>query len=279
MSLMMESSFIPQKGIKRQPGRPIPPWLAAIVEHIELLQPRILTLQDIEFYLGELGRKDDPAIVARELQRHGWLLPLRTRGRWEFAPGARAGAIPSGDPFIELRATLQRRHLPIALAYDSAAWLQGLSARQPMKQVLATYPSQRKLPPALNHFRVTRTWSVLEPEQKSDLPVWRVPTLLAKMAIIPHHYRDWPNVMEWLEEAFKSADLADLERELHGAPDPARIRLAYLADRVNFKDVAQELIAKARPSGLVYLGRNRTRSHFVREYNLVDSLLIPSVKT
>ncbi|HVA29144.1 MAG TPA: type IV toxin-antitoxin system AbiEi family antitoxin [Candidatus Baltobacteraceae bacterium] len=223
--------------------------------------------------------KDDPATVARELQRHGWLLPLRTRGRWEFAPGSRAGAVPSGDPFIELRATLQRRSLPVALAYDSAAWLQGLSARQPHKQVLAMPPTQRKLPPALSEFRVTRIWSVLEPETKDNLPVWRVPTLLAKMAIVPHYYRDWPNVMEWLEEAFKRADLADLERELDVAPDPARIRLAYLADRANFKYLAQELIKKSRPKGLVYLGRNRARSRFVRDYNLIDSLLLPSAKS
>jgi len=275
---IMQPSTPPQTGIKRQPPRPIPPRLAAVVEYLELFQPGILTLQEIGFYLRELGMDDDPASVARELQRHGWLLPLRTKGRWEFAPGARAGAIPSADPFIELRATLQRRSLPVALAYDSAAWLQGLSARQPVKQVLATYPNQRKLPPALSNFRITRIWSVLEPESKDHLPVWRVPTLLAKMAIVPHYYRDWPNVMEWLEEAFKRADLADLERELDVAPDTARVRLAYLADRANFKYVAEELMKKARPKGLVYLGRDRSRSHFVREYNLIDSLLVPSVK-
>lgn len=222
---------------------------------------------------------DDPATIARELQRHGWLLPLRTRGRWEFAPAARAGALPSGDPFVELRATLQRRSLPVALAYDSAAWLQGLSARQPHIQVLATYPGQRKLPPALSDFRITRIWGVLEPETKDHLPVWRVATLLSKMAIVPHFYRDWPNVMEWIEEAFKRADAADLERELDGAPDPARVRMAYLADRANLKHLAHDLMRKARPSGLVYLGRDRTRSRFVREYNLIDSLLVPSVKT
>jgi len=275
----MKPSMLQQAGIERQPSRPIPRRLAAVVECLELFQPGILTLKDLEFYLRELGMKVDPATIARELQRYGWLLPLRTRGRWEFAPGARAGAVPSGDPFIELRATLQRRTLPVALAYDSAAWLQGLSARQPHKHVLAMPPRQRKLPPALSEFRVTRTWSVLEPETKDNLPVWRVPTLLAKMAIVPHYYRDWPNVMEWLDEAFKRADPADLECELDGASDPARVRLAYLADRANFKNLAQELMKKARPNGLVYLGRDRARSRFVREYNLIDSLLVPSAKS
>jgi len=260
-------------------SRSIPGRLAAVVEHLELFQPAILTVKDVGGYLHELGITEDPAVVVRELQRHGWLLPLRTRGRWEFAPAARAGALRSGDPYIELRATLQRRSLPVALAYDSAAWLQGLSARQPMKQVLATYPNQRKLPPALSDFRITRIWGVLDPEQKDHLPVWRVATLLAKMATVPHYYRDWPNVMEWLHEAFKLADLRDLESEMETAPKAARVRLAYLADRANVKHLAEELMIKARPAGLVYFGRNRSHGHFVREYNLVDSLLIGSLKT
>ena len=276
----MQSSDISQAGIERQFPRPIPPRLAAVVQHLELFQPAIITIRDIEGYLRELGMDGDPAMVARELQRHGWLLPLRTRGRWEFAPGARAGALPSGDPFIELRATLQRRDLPVALAYDSAAWLQGLSARQPVKNVLATQPHQRKLPPALSDFRVARIWGALAPERKDNLPVWRVATLLAKMAIVPHYYRDWSNVSEWLEEAFKRTDVADLEREIEDAANAARIRLAYLADRGNSKHLATELMKGVRgDTGLVYLGRDRRRSRFVRDYNLIDSLLVPSVKT
>ena len=274
----MQSAILPKTRSRRQFHRPIPARLAPVVEYLELFQPRILTLSDLGGYLRELDMDDAPATVARDLQKHGWLLPLRTRGRWEFAPGARAGALPSGDPFIELRATLQRRELPVALAYDSAAWLQGLSARQPQTQVLATY-AKRKLPLALSDFRVTRIWGVLEPEWRDNLPVWRVATLLAKMAVVPHYYRDWPNVSEWLEEGFKRADAADLERELDGAPDPARIRLAYLADRANFKHLAQDLMKKARRDiGLVYLGRDRARSRFIKEYNLIDSLLVPSVK-
>ena len=275
----MEAQKLPQRGYERQHYRPIPPRLAPVVQQLELFQPEILTLVEIGAYLRELDMSDDPARVARDLQRHGWLLPLRTRGCWEFAPGARAGALPSGDPFLELRATLQRRALPVALAYDSAAWLQGLSARQPHKHVLATRPAQRKLPPALSDFRIARIWGALEAEQKDGLPVWRVATLLAKMATVPHHYRDWPNVMEWIEEAFGRADAADLEQELEGAPNPARIRLAYLADRAHVKDLAKDLMQKAHlDGGLVYLGRDRSRSRFVREYNLVDSLLLPSVK-
>jgi hypothetical protein len=269
---------LPNRGFKRQSARAIPSRLSAVLECLELFQPKTLTVDELGIHLTELGIEGDPAKIAHDLQRLGWLLPLRTKGRWEFAPAARAGALPSGDPFMELRATLQRRDLPVVLAYDSAAWLQGLSARQPNKHVLATYPSQKKLPPALSNFRVTRIWGALEPEQKDNLPVWRVATLLAKMAIVPHYFRDWSNVLEWLEEAFKRADIADLQRELDNAPDTARVRLAYLADRANFKHVANELIHSARPRSLTYLGRDRTRGSFVRDYNLIDSLLVPSVK-
>ena len=162
----------------------------------------------------------------------------------------------------------------MALAHNSAAWLQGLSTREPQKHVLATYPSQRKLPPALRDFRVTRLWGAVEPEQKDHLPVWRVSTLLAMMATEPHYYRDWPNVMEWLEEAFKRADAAELEREMREAPNTARVRLAYLADRANFKDLAQNLMRGARTNGVTYLGRDRSRARFVRQYNLIDTLLV-----
>ena len=119
---------------------------------------------------------------------------------------------------------------------------------------------------------------MLEPEQKDGLPVWRIPTLLAKMATEPNYFRDWPNAMEWLEEAFKRADAADLERELGSAPDTARVRLAYLADCANFEQLAKQLMQSARPHGLTYLGRDRARSRFVRDYNLIDSLLVPSTK-
>lgn len=193
------------------------------------------------------------------------------------APGARAGALPSGDPFVELRAAIARRDLPVSLAYDSAAWLQGLSARQPNKNVLSTH-CQRNLPPALREFRVTRIWGALEPEQIDHLPVWSVPTLLAKMAAAPYYYRDWSNVMEWLAQAFERCDADRLKREIDGASDAARVRLAYLAHRADSQLIATSLIRSASTRALTYLGRRRERGRFVRDYNLVDSLLVPSAK-
>ena len=168
--------------------------------------------------------QDDPAAVALDPAAARLAAPIAHQGALGVCSGCARRRVVVGRPIHRAARDVQRRDLPVALAYDSAAWLQGLSPRQPVgADVLATHPSQRKLPPALSDFRVTRLWGALEPEQKDHLPVWRVPTLLAMMAIEPHYYRDWPNVMEWLEEAFKRADTVDLEQEIKDAPHTALI--------------------------------------------------------
>jgi hypothetical protein len=65
------------------------------------------------------------------LVRLGWLLRLRKRGTWEFAPAARAGRYSSGDSWIELRALLEHeRCAPVAVAFDSAVWELGHSTHK-----------------------------------------------------------------------------------------------------------------------------------------------------
>ena len=103
--------------------------------------------------------------------------------------------------------------------------------------------------------------------------------MLAKMAAAPSYYRDWSNVMEWLAQAFERCDADRLEREIAGASDAARVRLAYLAHRADFQLIASSLIRSAGTRARTYLGRRRERGRFVRGYNLVDSLLVPSAKT
>src|SRR5579872_849366 len=202
------------KGLPIQPGRGIPPRLAPVVQQLELYQRSVLTIADLRVWLAELAIATPAEDIARDLQRHGWLLPLRTRGAWEFAPAVRAGAFSGGDRLIELRATLRRRpELPLVLAYDSAAFLHGFGARIPNRHVLAVQ-GRRKIPSALSDFRVVRTVNVLNPVTIDGLPVWSVATLLVKIATAPHFFRDWPNAMEWLPEAFARVDIADLEQEL-----------------------------------------------------------------
>lgn len=209
-----------------------------------------------------------------ELTTQGWLLPLRTRGYWEFAPAARAGAIDAGDPYIELRATLLKRpDLPVAVAGESAAWLHGLSGRSPNRNVIAAPPGLR-LPPALGEYRVIRYQPKLSPEIKDGLPLWRVPTLLVAMSHRPASYRDWPNVADWLSQAASTTSEAELRTELAEEPRSTWMRLAYLLDRGGQEALAHRLKTKSpRGQGPYYLGPRGQRGNHQGLYDVIDSAL------
>lgn len=108
--------------------RSVPRSVAPVLEALELEQPVLVTLERLENLVVETGVEVSGSVAARLLRERGWLLPLRATGVWEFAPGARAGAIGGGDPFIELRARLETRPLEASVAAESAAWLQGLAS-------------------------------------------------------------------------------------------------------------------------------------------------------
>ncbi len=118
--------------------RSVPRSIAPVLEALELEQPTLVTLGLLEELVE--GTDSSATHAARMLRERGWLLPLRTPGVWEFAPGARAGAWGGGDPFIELRARLTTRPVEVAVAAESAAWLQGLSTRAPDPHVIGAPP-------------------------------------------------------------------------------------------------------------------------------------------
>jgi hypothetical protein len=264
-----------RKGYKllhRRPNGQRASILAPLVNRLEHDQLRIVSINDLASLNLELGIASAPADVARDLRVLGYFRPLRSKGRWEFITPAQRQAGASNDPFIELRASLGRRQLNIALAYDSAAWLHGL-APEPSPHVLASYPFRGRMPPALSPFRITRTRIMVPVEERDGLPVWSTATLLAHIAITPHNFRGWENVMKWLTNAFAGVDPACLERELTSAPDTARVRLAYLASRAGDARIAQLLVSAVCSRGVTYLGPIDRPGRFVRAFNLVDSLL------
>ena len=85
-------------------SRSVPSRLASVVEALELDQPRVVTVADLEGLSRSSGLSISGVALGYGLRRLGWLLPLRTRGVWEFAPAARAGRCSAGGPHIELRA-------------------------------------------------------------------------------------------------------------------------------------------------------------------------------
>lgn len=255
--------------------REITPSIAPILEELELDQPRLVTAADVERVANERGSTASPAYLIKQLTSEGWLLPLRTRGVWEFAPAARAGAFGSGEAHIELRATLLKRpDLPVALAAESAAWIHGLSSREPTTHSLATPPSLR-VPPALSGYRVLRHQSALEPTSRGGLPTWKVATLLVAMADRPSSYRDWPNVGDWLREAVTTLAEADLRAELEDKTRAAWARLAYLLSRGGVEDLAERLLTDAPAgSGPYYLGPREGSGVHDARFDVIDGQLV-----
>ncbi|HEY5087263.1 MAG TPA: type IV toxin-antitoxin system AbiEi family antitoxin [Gemmatimonadaceae bacterium] len=260
-------------------ARTIPRGLARLVEELELERPLVITTGELAAIARRLRIPvSSPSELARRLRKHGWILPLRGKSAWEFAPGSRAGRTRSGDAHSELRATLARRpDFPGQLAYESAAWIHGLLDRQPVHHVLSM-PAGVPAPPSIKgDYRIVHWLPKAPPVHIDGLPVWSIESLLVAMTAHPTSYRDWPNVLDWLPHAVSKLSHENLERELKGQPQSVRTKLAYLLKRANADRQLLSLIdpPSARRRPLIYFGPRTRVAHAVKEYNLRDSLLEP----
>lgn len=253
-------------------SRSITKSLAPLLELLELEQPSVVTTSDLAEAASQVGLDWPPRDIARRLQEKGWLLPLKARGAWEFAPGARAGAYRAGDPFMELRATLKKKpDSPFAVAAESAAYLLGLSSRQPDPEVVGA-PAELRIPTALQGFRIVR-WQPRSPlSVKAGLPTWSAETLIAFMSSKPARYRDWPNVPEWIGAAFEDVDINVLKPELDNEARSSWMRAAYLAHRADHDDVSQCLLDDAPDGAGPYrlIAREEPGRYYSR-FEIVDS--------
>jgi hypothetical protein len=199
-------------------------------------------------------------------------LDLRTRGVWEFAPGARAGAFGSGDPLIELRATLAHRpSLPLSVGAESAAYLLGLVSRRPDTEVIGA-PEGVRLPKALAGMRLVRWSPKAKRVVKDGLPIWSVDTLLVFMGAKPSAYRDWPNVGEWLRQGMGRTDPESIEAELQGRSRAAWARVSYLLAKGGRELEATRLLDSAPPGkGPFYLGRRSGPGRYDARFDVVDA--------
>jgi len=252
--------------------RSVPAGFAPLLQLLELEQPRVVTTAQIGDFAQEAGLGIPVDVTVRRLRERGWLLPLATRGVWEFAPAARAGAYGSGDPLIELRAVLARDpEAPLAAAAESAAYLLGLSSRRPETECVAA-PSGFRSPKSLALYRLVR-WSAVTPlVRREGLPVWPLPTLVAFMAARPGGYRDWPNVGEWLVQAASAVDADELARELEGQSAGSWARAGYLLSRGGAAPAAASLMQRApHGAGPFYLGDRDTPGRYSAAFDVIDS--------
>lgn len=254
-------------------ARSVPSGLASLLELLELEQPRVITSVQLDILSREAGIDWPTDLVIRRLRERGWLLPLVTKGVWEFAPAARAGAFGSGDPLVELRAVLARDlAAPYRVAAESAAYMLGLATRRPDVECVSAPPANR-LPKSLRTLRVVRWEPKTAPLIREGLPTWSHAVLVAFMGSRPSGYHDWPNVGEWLPQAVSAVALEDLRRELEGRSSGAWARAAYLLDRGGAPAAAAALF-KSAPEGRgpYYLGDRSLPGRHVSTYDVIDSV-------
>ena len=252
--------------------RSVPRRLAPLLEELELEQPRVVTSTALAGY-AKAVKVDWPVhVIAQRLRERGWLLPLRTRGVWEFAPAARAGAFGAGDTLIELRAVLARDPgAPLVVAAESAAYMIGLSTRRPEPETIGASPDFR-VPRSLSVYRLVRGAPVEPAVVKDGLPVWSPATLLAFMASRPAAYHDWSNVGEWLPQATSAVTPGELAEELKDQSAGSWARAAYMLERGGATDSAAALMARApKGTGPHYLGDRSRPGHYDARYEVVDS--------
>lgn len=269
--------------------RPVSRFLAGVLAELELRAPDVVDVELVREAVeaaGEPGDREHVLAVIDGLRRKGWLLPLRTRGMWEFAPAARSGAFRSGDPFTELRAYLARHPDRTAtVAMESAAFRLGLASHPPSREVLAVGPDV--LPDgAMTGFRLVRL--ELGPAAAGEydgLACHTVEGLVVEMAAKPAGYRDWPNVGQWLADAAARVKVFDgdgsMQSLLRGRPAAAWARAAYLLKSGGQGQSAVRLLeaGPGQPTGPVYLGPRPSKDDDQRsalwdqEMRVYDSVL------
>lgn len=253
--------------------RSLPQSLAGVVQELELRQPPVVTRALLEDIATTTGSQMPENVLIERLVRLGWLLPLRKRDAWEFAPAARAGRYGSGDPWIELRALLEHEpDAPVAVAFDSAEWELGHSTHQPTHPVLARRRGWRA-PEALGVRLITFEWQ-LPSELVRGLPVWGEATVVVAAAERPAAQGNWANADNWLPETFRATTLDEVLSEAQGRKVSTLARLGYLAEWSGRDDIADEIEALL-PGHLpvTTLGPRHQRDRWSRRWHVYDALL------
>ena len=253
--------------------RSVPSSLAGVVQELELRQPAVVTRDLLSEIASSAESHLDPEILADRLVRLGWLLPLRKRDAWEFAPAARAGRYGAGDPWIELRALLQHDpNAPVVVACESAVWELGHTSHQPTLPVLAHRRGWRP-PQSLDARTVTFDWR-LDALRVRGLPLWREATVVVAAAHRPSAQRDWANADDWLPETFRATTPDDILVEADGRGASTLARLGYLAEWSGREDIADQVadVLPRRPP-VSFLGPRDRRDRWSKRWRLYDALL------
>lgn len=251
--------------------RSLSPVLAAVVESLELEQPRLVTMGQVRSLVERHGIGSDPKLVALRLRRQGWLLDTGVRGVWEFAPGAHAGPYGHGDPLGGVKAfRLQHPRVSVAVALSTAAWAHGQADRVPSRVEVAV-PLSVRTPATLSAVaRVTRFEARLPLVEVKGAGVHRPESVLVHMAQRPGDVRSWISAAEWLPEVAAAADQEAVAEELAGRPAATRSRLGYLLQTLR-PDIALPLAPTT--ANKVWFGPRGPLLRHSQRWHVADTLL------
>ena len=253
-------------------GRPVPRWLAAVLQELELERPALVRVGDIERIAEAVGAGAPTPLIVKGLAERRWLLPTGVRGVWEFSPGDRAGGRSAGGPFRVLLA-LRTKHpeLAASIALESALWQRNLVDRAPDPGVVVLPPGAR--PPAALRRAYRLTWFEASPE---PVDVGRVPTqaleaTLLHLAAKPTDVRDWGAVLDALAAIVSGVDRDIVEDGLSRLGHAARARFSYLVSGV--APAWPERLGVPR-RGVVRFGpRDRAQRRYNARWNISDTVL------
>lgn len=231
--------------------------------------------------------------IVREMKQSGWLLDTGVHGKWEFAPANRVGAFSTFDPFIALRATLDKfgnEKNEIAVAMESAAYILQLSEHAPRRPCIASSKNLSRTGALKNYRHVQMNMPPSAVTQIDGLHVHTMVGLLSSMAIRPLAYRDWPNVSTWISKACKRIiSIGDgnsgtlngkggLLAIIGERPESAIARMAYFFRYAGEFEVANEILKLhlKEIKGPIYLGKreaSKSNSNFDPVTRVYDNLL------
>lgn len=272
--------------------RRIPTWAAGVLARLAQDRPRVLTRADIGKYLAEAASDRDIERTIHELQRLGWITPLRLKGVWAYLPPGEAEVI---DPYIDLRAWRARNPTAtFALAGEAAAWHLGYLARAFDGAVSVWVPIGARVPHGLRtHVSVvTLGWGAdmaqrLGPSPAllhrrrldltawaSGLPAFGPDALVVQLAGRPASFRAWADLVPNLSQLVEDCDPALLKELLTGHSVATWQRAAYLVHRGGGDDLAAVLLAGRPPGKMQHVAMGTgDNADWSREFAVSDRLV------
>ena len=276
--------------------RRIPGWAQGVVAALARDEPKIVTRQDIEGLLDEVGATRTPDKAIGELRRLGWLVHLGIAGAWTFIPPGQAEVV---DPYLDLRAWDRTASPGYHLCGANAAWFLGYLDRAPDGKVSVLLRPGTALPKGLRDSAsaVRLPWSLdsdlLRPTQRflvrrrldllrwSDgLPCIGPDALVAQLALRPASFGPWDDLVAHLSRLVEDTDDARLTQLLGGSSAAAWQRAGYLLHAGGSPERARSLLDDAPfkrwPVTTLAVGPTSSGDGlWVPEFGLVDRVVHP----